>query len=76
MVDTLRLALLISILAGCKSAQKCDAYSINDYDFIQVIGYSDTIPTMGADQLHLPPGKKYRVKCWKNDAVTIVTLKP
>ena len=76
MVDFLKLALLISILAGCKSAQKCDAYSINDYDYIQVLGYTDTIPTLGAEQLHLPPGQKYKVKCWKNDAVTIVTLKP
>lgn len=74
MADTLKLLLLISILASCKSSQKCDAYSIRGYDRIQVIGYTDTIPTLGADELHLPPGK-YMIKAWKGDEVTLNKIK-
>lgn len=49
--------LLLLSLLSCKSTQKCDAYSIRGYDHIQVLGYTDTVPTFGEEQLHLPPGE-------------------
>jgi len=52
------------LLSGCKSTQECDAYSIRGYEYIQVVGYTDTIPTLGEEYLHMPPGK-YLIKGWK-----------
>lgn len=49
--------LLLLSLLSCKSSAKCDAYSIRGYDYIQVIGYTDTVPTLGEEELHLPPGE-------------------
>lgn len=56
-------AILVYILNSCKTTN-CDAYSIRDYEYIQVVGYTDTIPTLGEEYLHMPPGK-YLVKGWK-----------
>lgn len=63
--------LLLLSLLSCKSTQKCDAYSIRGYDYIQVIGYTDTVPTLGEDQLHLPPGE-YIIKAWKGEEITYI----
>ena len=68
MADILKLLLLISILAGCKTSERCDAYGyiqMNNYDYIQVIGYTDTVPTFGNSWLHLPKGE-YQVRAWKD----------
>lgn len=68
MADILKLILLISILAGCKTSERCDAYGyiqLNNYDYIQVIGYTDTVPTLGNSWIHLPKGK-YKVRAWKD----------
>jgi hypothetical protein len=68
MKTTLKILLLVSILAGCKSSQKCDAYGyikMDQYDYIQVIGYTDTIPTFGETWMQLPKGE-YKVKAWKD----------
>ena len=69
MADILKLLLLISLLAGCKSSQQCDAYGyikMDQYDYIQVIGYTDTIPTFGETWMQLPKGE-YQVKAWKQN---------
>jgi len=55
-------------LSGCKVAKRCDAYSIRGYEYIQVVGYTDTVPTLGEEYLHMPPGK-YLVKGWKQGQV-------
>lgn len=69
MKTTLKLLLLVSILAGCKSSKQCDAYGyikMDQYDYIQVIGYTDTIPTFGETWMQLPKGE-YQVKAWKEN---------
>ena len=69
MKTTLKLLMLVSILAGCKSSQQCDAYgyiNMDQYDYIQVIGYTDTIPTFGETWMQLPKGE-YQVKAWKEN---------
>ena len=63
--------LLLLSLLSCKSTQKCDAYSIRGYDYIQILGYTDTVPTLGEDQLHLPPGE-YIIKAWKGEEITYI----
>ena len=63
--------LLLLSLLSCKSSQKCDAYSIQGYDHIQVLGYTDTVPTFGEEQLHLPPGE-YIIKAWKGEEITYI----
>lgn len=63
--------LLLLSLLSCKSSQKCDAYSIRGYDYIQVVGYTDTVPTLGEEQLHLPPGE-YIIKAWKGEEITYI----
>jgi hypothetical protein len=63
--------LLLLSLLSCKSSQKCDAYSIRGYDHIQVLGYTDTVPTFGEEQLHLPPGE-YIIKAWKGEEITYI----
>ena len=63
--------LLLLSLLSCKSTQKCDAYSIRGYDYIQVIGYTDTVPTLGEAELHLPPGE-YIIKAWKGEEITYI----
>lgn len=63
--------LLLLSLLSCKSSQKCDAYSIRGYDYIQVVGYTDTVPTLGQEQLHLPPGE-YIIKAWKGKEITYI----
>lgn len=63
--------LLLLSLLSCKSTQKCDAYSIRGYDYIQVIGYTDTVPTLGEEELHLPPGE-YIIKAWKGEEITYI----
>ena len=61
------------LLTGCKTAQKCDAYSMSQYDYIQVLGYTDIVPTFGEDQLHLPPGD-YIIKAWKGEDVVYIKM--
>ena len=74
MEDTLKLLLLSSILWGCKTTEKCDAYSIQGYDHIQVVGYTDTVPTYGEESLHLPPGE-YTIKAWAEGELTTLRVK-
>lgn len=79
MEDTLKLLLLNSILCGCilwgcKTTEKCDAYSIRGYDHIQVVGYTDTVPTYGEESLHLPPGE-YTIKAWAEGELTTLRVK-
>lgn len=61
-------------LTGCKSTQKCDAYgaiSVKGYNYVQVVGLTDTVPTLGEKLLHLPQGE-YEVKMWsETDAKTL-----
>ncbi len=70
MKDVIFTLLLLSLLS-CKSSQKCDAYSIRGYDYIQVIGYTDTVPTLGEEEIHLPPGE-YIIKAWKEEKITYI----
>jgi hypothetical protein len=77
MADILKLILLISILAGCKSSQKCDAYGyieVGRYDYIQVIGYTDTVPTYGNSFIQLPKGE-YDLKVWKDKEEYLLKIK-
>jgi hypothetical protein len=77
MVDILKLLFLISILTGCKSSQQCDAYGyikLNQYDYIQVVGYTDTIPTFGETWMQLPKGE-YQVKAWKEKQEYLLNVK-
>ena len=63
--------LLLLSLLSCKSTQKCDAYSIRGYEYIQILGYTDTVPTFGETELHLPPGE-YIIKAWKGEEITYI----
>jgi hypothetical protein len=63
--------LLLLSLFSCKTAQKCDAYSIQGYDHIQVLGYTDIVPTFGEGKLNLPPGE-YIIKAWKGEEITYI----
>jgi hypothetical protein len=36
-----------------------------------VIGYTDTVPTLGEEELHLPPGE-YIIKAWKGEEITYI----
>lgn len=74
MEDILKLLLLSSILWGCKTTEKCDAYSIRGYDHIQVVGYTDIVPTYGEDKIHLPPGE-YTIKAWAEGELTTLRVK-
>jgi hypothetical protein len=77
MADILKLLLLVSILTGCKSSQKCDAYGyikLNQYDYIQVVGYTDTVPTFGETWMQLPKGE-YQVKAWKDKQEYVLNVK-
>jgi hypothetical protein len=77
MADILKLILLISILAGCKTSERCEAYGyieMNNYDYIQVIGYTDTVPTFGNTWLHLPKGN-YKVRAWKQQEEYLLNVK-
>jgi hypothetical protein len=77
MGDILKLLLLISILTGCKSSQQCDAYGyikMEQYDYIQVVGYTDTIPTFGETWMQLPKGE-YQVKAWKENQEYLLRVK-
>ena len=76
MADTLKLLLLISLLAGCKSSQQCDAYGyikMDQYDYIQIVGYTDTIPTFGETWMQLPKGE-YQVKAWKQNEEVLLKI--
>ncbi len=76
MGDILKSLLLISILTGCKSSQKCDAYGyikMEKYDYIQVVGYTDTIPTFGETWIQLPKGE-YQVKAWKKNEEVLLKI--
>lgn len=61
-------------LTGCKVSKKCDAYgaiSIKGYDYVQVVGHTDTVPTFGWEIFHLPQGE-YEVRMWsETDAKTL-----
>jgi hypothetical protein len=59
------------LLVSCKTTEKCDAYSFAEYEYIEVIGYSDKIPTLGEGEIHLPPGK-YLLKAYKGDQITYI----
>lgn len=64
-------------LSGCKSSQKCDAYgavSVKGFDYVQVVGYTDTVPTLGEELLHLPQGE-YEVRMWSERDVKVLKVK-
>jgi hypothetical protein len=64
-------------LTGCKSTQKCDAYgaiSVKGYDYVQVVGLTDTVPTFGEELLHLPQGE-YEVKMWSETTAKTLRVK-
>jgi hypothetical protein len=44
------------------------------YDYIQVVGYTDTIPTFGETWMQLPKGE-YQVKAWKEKQEYILNVK-
>ena len=76
MADILKLLLLISILAGCKTSERCDAYGyiqIDKYDYIQIVGYTDTMPTFGEKWIQLPKGE-YQVKAWKKNEEVLLKI--
>lgn len=65
------------LMTGCKSTQKCDAYgalNVKGYDYVQVIGLTDTVPTLGEELLHLPQGE-YEVKMWSERDVKTLRVK-
>ena len=65
------------MMTGCKSTQKCDAYgsiSVKGYDYVQVIGYTDTIPTMGENLIHLPAGE-YELRVWESGQSKVLKVK-
>lgn len=60
--------LIFGLFLSCKTSEKCDAYGsvkIPQLDFIQVVGFTDTIPTFSDTTLTLPKGK-YQIKGWKD----------
>lgn len=64
-------------LSGCKSAQKCDAYGIvtvDGYDYVQVIGYTDTVPVLGQEILYLPKGE-YEIRMWSSNTSKTIKVK-
>ena len=64
-------------LTGCKSSQKCDAYgaiSVKGFDYVQVVGLTDTVPTLGEELLHLPQGE-YEVRMWSERDSKILKVK-
>jgi len=61
-------SVIVLLLASCHSTKKCEAYGyryLGDYEYIQVVGYTDTVPTYGSPFIHLPKGE-YDVKAWSN----------
>lgn len=69
--------LVVGLATGCKSAQKCDAYgaiSVKGYNYVQVVGLTDTVPTFGEELLHLPQGE-YEVKMWSETDAKILRVK-
>jgi hypothetical protein len=65
------------MMQGCKSTQKCDAYgsiSVKGYEYVQVIGYTDTIPTMGENLIHLPIGE-YELRVWESGQSKVLKVK-
>jgi len=67
----------LTIGSGCKSTQKCDAYgavNVKGYEYVQVIGFTDTVPTFGEELLHLPQGE-YEVKMWSERDSKILRVK-
>jgi hypothetical protein len=73
-------ALCIGIViacSGCKSPQNCDAYGsfdIKGYEYVQVIGYTDTIPTLGENLIHLPIGE-YELRVWESGQSKVLKVK-
>jgi hypothetical protein len=68
---------VVMLLASCKSSQKCDAYGyieVGRYDYIQVIGYTDTVPTYGTSFIQLPKGE-YKLKAWKDKEEYLLKIK-
>lgn len=64
-------------MTGCKATEKCNAYgsvSVKGYEYVQVLGLTDTIPTLGEELLHLPQGE-YEVKMWTKRDVKILRVK-
>ena len=65
------------LMTGCKATEKCDAYgaiNVKGYDYVQVIGFTDTVPTLGEELLHLPQGE-YEVKMWSERDSKILRVK-
>ena len=65
------------LMTGCKATEKCDAYgavNVKGYNYVQVIGFTDTVPTLGEELLHLPQGE-YEVKMWSERDVKILRVK-
>jgi hypothetical protein len=64
-------------MSGCKSTQKCDAYgavNVKGYDYVQVIGFTDTIPTLGENLIHLPIGE-YELRVWESGHSKVLKVK-
>ena len=76
------LALCIGIaiacsMSGCKSPQNCDTYGsfdIKGYEYVQVIGYTDTMPTLGENLIHLPIGE-YELRVWESGQSKVLKVK-
>ena len=47
---------------------------MDQYDYIQVVGYTDTIPTFGETWMQLPKGE-YQVKAWKDKEEYLLNVK-
>jgi hypothetical protein len=65
------------LMTGCKSSQNCDAYgsiSVKGYEYVQVIGYTDTIPTLGENLIHLPIGE-YELRVWESGQSKVLKVK-
>lgn len=69
--------LVVILLFSCKTNPDCDAYGsidIGGYDYVQVIGYTDTVPTLGEDLIHLPVGE-YELRVWDNGKSKVLRVK-
>ena len=64
-------------LFSCKSSKDCDAYgsvNVRGYDYVQVVGIPDTIPTLGVELMHLPQGE-YEIIMWSDTKHRILKIK-
>ena len=64
-------------LFSCKSSKDCDAYGIvtvDGYDYVQVIGYTDTVPVLSQEILYLPKGE-YEIRMWSSNTSKTIKVK-